>query len=66
MPHPVTQREIAMAVASARAETAAGATEIDPIDLALRGSESSLRTPRMAEGSGADPVAGAVSWKPGK
>ena len=55
-----------MAVTLARAETPAGVTQIDPIDLALRRSESSLRTPRMSDGSGADPVAGEVSWKPGK
>src|ERR1043166_9711530 len=55
-----------MAVAGAEAQAASGVSEIDPIDLALRRSESSLRAPRMSDGSGADPVAGEVSWKPAK
>ena len=39
---------------------------IDPIDLALRRSESSFRAPRMSDGRGADAVAGEVNWKPAK
>src|SRR5262249_52413551 len=48
------------------AVAASGLIDIDPIDLALRRSERSLRTPRMSDAGGTGPVAGAVSWKPGK
>jgi fatty-acid desaturase len=43
-----------------------GDAAIDPIDLALRRSESSFRAPRMSDGSGTDAVAGKVNWKPVK
>jgi fatty-acid desaturase len=43
-----------------------GDAAIDPIDLALRRSESSFRAPRMSDGSGTDAVAGEVNWKPVK
>lgn len=53
-----------MAVSCAKAVS--GAAEIDPIDLALRRSESSFRAPRMLDGTGTDALTGTVHWKPGK
>src|SRR5262245_18301869 len=38
----------------------------DPIDDALRRSESSLRSPRMVEADDTDAVAGIVRWQPAK
>jgi stearoyl-CoA desaturase (delta-9 desaturase) len=56
-----------MTVASAEADS--GLAGFDPIDQALRRSESSLRSPRMLDvgaAGAADAVAGTVRWKPGK
>jgi fatty-acid desaturase len=38
----------------------------DPVDDALRRSESSLRSPRMFDGADTDAVEGSVHWKPVK
>ena len=51
-----------MALAGAEARE----TTVDPVDEALRQSQSTFRSPRMFDAEGTDAVDGAVHWKPGK
>src|SRR5262249_52009257 len=49
-----------------RSEAVDRPARVDPIDEALRRSESTFRSPRMVEATGTGAVVGSVHWKPVK